>query len=117
MGFDIVLDDAENKQILIVQSKWIGKNRSVDIGDLEKFYSIHDRLMDENIVRTASQQTQDLLDNYADKVRDRYTVLLGLLQIGLSKKTNDDKNSYEIRTRGINGITQKWFASSSHNQI
>ncbi|MYC42284.1 MAG: hypothetical protein F4X52_06995 [Acidimicrobiaceae bacterium] len=110
------MDDAENKQILIVQSKWIGKNRSVDIGDLEKFYSIHDRLMDENIVRTASQQTQDLLDNYADKVRDGYTVLLRFVTNRIVKENQRRqeliRNTNERYQRDNAKVVCEFFAQS-----
>ncbi|MXW61720.1 MAG: hypothetical protein F4003_08060, partial [Acidimicrobiaceae bacterium] len=116
LGFDIVFDDADNKQILIVQSKWIGKNRSVDIGDLEKFYSIHDRLMDENIVRTASQQTQDLLDNYADKVRDGYTVLLRFVTNRIVKENQRRqeliRNTNERYQRDNAKVVCEFFAQS-----
>lgn len=101
LGVDIVLEDPDGKQLLLVQAKWTGRNKSVDHNDLESFFSIHDRLMDRSFVRTGSQHAQELLDSYPDKIRDGYSVRLRFA-------TNRSAAANNRRQKLIDGYNEKY---------
>ena len=74
LGVDVVLEDAESRQLLLVQAKWLGKNTRYPITDLEAFFDLHAKLCDPGYVATGGDMARELLGSYGDKVRDRYTV-------------------------------------------
>ena len=73
LGVDVVLEDSQNKQLLIVQSKWLGKNTAFPIGELQSFFSLHDKLLEPQFIASGSDIASELLGAYRDKIRDRYT--------------------------------------------
>ena len=73
LGVDVVLEDSQNKQLLIVQSKWLGKNTAFPTVELQSFFSLHDKLCEPEFIATGSDMASELLGAYRDKIRDRYT--------------------------------------------
>ena len=69
---DLVLEDSQNKQLLIVQSKWLGKNTAFPTGELQSFFSLHDKLCEPEFIATGSDMASELLGAYRDKIKDRY---------------------------------------------
>ena len=76
LGIDIVLDNPNGKQIMIVQAKWLGKNRSVDHQALESFLGIHNRIAKRGYLATGGDHIRELLGDYSEKIRDGYSVSL-----------------------------------------
>ena len=74
LGVDVVLEDSENRQLLIVQTKWLGKNTKYPTKDLEAFFDLHNKLCDPDFIATGGDLARELLGSYRDKVRDRYTM-------------------------------------------
>ena len=76
LGVDVVLDNPNEKQIVIVQAKWLGKNRSVDHQALESFLGIHNRIAKRDYLATGGDHIRELLGDYSEKIRDGYSVTL-----------------------------------------
>ena len=74
LGVDVVLEDSESRQLLIVQTKWLGKNTKYPLADLEAFFDLHDKLCEPGYIATGGDMARELLGGYHDKVRDRYTI-------------------------------------------
>lgn len=76
LGVDVVLEDSENRQLLLVQAKWSTKNASLPLDSLQSFFAIHPKLCEQRFIATGGDMARELLGSYADKVRDKYTVVL-----------------------------------------
>ena len=76
LGVDVVLEDSENRQLLLVQAKWSTKNAPFPLDSLQSFFSIHPKLCEHRFIATGGDMARELLGSYADKVRDKYTVVL-----------------------------------------
>ena len=76
LGVDIVLEDSENRQLLVVQAKWSTRKASLPVDSLQSFFAIHPKLCEPRFVATGGDMARELLGSYADKVRDKYTIVL-----------------------------------------
>ena len=109
LGIDIVLDDAEDKQLLLVQAKWTSKRSYVSIDTIESFFGIYHRLMDPEFIATGGPQIQELLGDFGDKVADGYTVRLRFV-------TNRPLPDNTRRSKSIASI-QKAYEADEHDVI
>lgn len=74
LGVDLVLEDSENRQLLLVQAKWLGKSTNFPYADLQSFLSLHSKLCEPEFVATGGDMARELLGSYRDKVKDKYTM-------------------------------------------
>ena len=75
LGVDIVLEDSENRQLLLIQAKWSTKSAQYPLDSLQSFLSLHSKLCEQRFIATGGDMARELLGSYADKVRDKYTVV------------------------------------------
>lgn len=61
LGVDVVLEDSESRQLLIVQTKWLGKNTKYPLADLEAFFDLHDKLCEPGYIATGGDMARELL--------------------------------------------------------
>ena len=76
LGVDVVLEDSENRQLLVVQAKWSTRKAPLPLDSLQSFFSIHPKLCEPRFIATGGDMARELLGSYADKVRDKYTIVL-----------------------------------------
>jgi len=75
LGADVVLEDASNRRLAIIQCKHVGKKSHIRDEDVSAFFARHDLFMDRNWVRTwGSSAVDDALGDYADRVRDNWSI-------------------------------------------
>lgn len=107
LGVDIALIDDTSQNIMIVQSKWLSSSTKPSFEDIDSFFSIHDRLMNDEFISRGGDAVQELLADYDDKVRDGYSVKLRFVT---NRATSDPRieasiksaqNSYDDRGESI----------------
>ena len=74
LGIDVVLEDSENKQLLLVQAKWLGKGTAFPNNELQSFFGLHSKLCEPDYIASGSDMARELLGGYRDRIRDHYTV-------------------------------------------
>ncbi|MCY3643500.1 MAG: AIPR family protein [Acidimicrobiaceae bacterium] len=74
LGVDVVLEDSDNRQLLLVQTKWLGKGTRFPTDELESFFNLHNKLCEPAFIAAGGDMANELLGGYSDRVRDRYTM-------------------------------------------
>lgn len=106
LGVDIVLEDSENRQLLLVQAKWSTKSGAFSPESLQSFFALHPKLCESRFIATGGDMARDLLGSYGDKIRDRYSVILRFV-------TNKPL-SIGSRWKAIRDTANKEYDSSDH---
>ena len=104
LGVDIVLEDSENRQLLVVQAKWTTKSGAFPLESLQSFFGLHPKLCESLFIATGGDMARDLLGSYRDKIRDRYSVILRFV-------TNKPLSSGS-RWKAIRDVANKEYDSS-----
>lgn len=73
LGVDVVLEDEENKRIVLVQCTW---RREVPEDKITGFFSIVDRLRNPEFISQGGTQAQELLGAFPEKIKDGWDVSL-----------------------------------------
>ncbi len=77
LGADIVLEDANQKHILIAQCKYasLSKSPSLDEGEANDFFNRHEHFQDKKWVRKyGSTDANELLEDYQEKIENGYSI-------------------------------------------
>lgn len=106
LGIDVVLEDEQNKRILLIQAAWRTK---ADIEDkLVAFFDAPSRIASQDYVEKGDEKTQQLLASFAQKLADGYEVRLCFvtnLAVGDKQRLHDiveaKNRSYEDADKPI----------------
>ena len=91
LSVDVVLEDPQEKQLLLVQAKWTSRNRKPSEEELTHFLTVHDRLMNPDYVAKGGDHAQELLGDYASKIEDGYHVRLRFV---CNRALGDEKDRF-----------------------
>ena len=109
LGIDVVLEDQEDKQLMLAQSKWVSKRPPNLTETIESFFGIHYRLLNPDFIASGGTRIRELLSDYGDKVRDGYTIRLRFV-VNRTLQANDR------RSAAIQSI-QNQYALGQHRVI
>lgn len=76
LGIDVVLEDNDNKRILLVQAAWRRRVSGLEESKVAAFFDVPQRISSGEYRKTGDDQIQDLLSGFNQKVRDGWQVIL-----------------------------------------
>jgi len=93
-GVDAYLEDDVNRELLLIQAKWLGGKRDVDEDRVDAFFGVHSKLTSPDrhaYLATAGPDARQLLSGYAERLDDGWSVVLRFA-------TNRPADSPRLRT-------------------